>query len=58
MSHDIDEDFDSDDCTCRYIGLGGNDPDGHYRRDRWCPIHGDDPDSARERQQDRRDSDV
>ncbi len=35
-------------CTCRYVGLGGNDPDGYVKRDRWCPVHGEDPDRARE----------
>ena len=39
-------------CTCRYVGLGGNDPDGHVRRDRDCPLHGADPDYALEAKRD------
>ena len=49
--------FGEGECTCRYIGLGGNDPDSYYRRDKWCPVHGMDPDQAldekREREWDR-----
>jgi hypothetical protein len=36
-------------CTCHRTGLGGNDPDAGWRLDRWCPIHGQDPDEARDR---------
>ena len=39
-------------CTCQYVGLGGNDPDGYIRRDRDCPIHGADPDHALEAKRD------
>ena len=41
------------DCTCTYRGLGGNDPDGYVQIDRWCPVHGDDPDRARDERMDR-----
>lgn len=34
-------------CTCRWVGEG-NDPDAHVRRDEWCPLHGRDPDEARD----------
>ena len=40
-------------CTCRYVGLGGNDPDGHIKTDRNCPLHGIDPDAERDRRMDR-----
>jgi hypothetical protein len=46
--------FGKGDCTCRRTGLGGNDPDGGWRLDRWCPVHGEDPDTALERQRDDR----
>ena len=41
------------DCTCTYRGLGGNDPDGYVQLNRWCPVHGDDPDRARDERMDR-----
>ena len=39
-------------CTCRWIGEG-NDPDQHIKRDEWCPLHGRDPDAARDERMDR-----
>ena len=42
-----------DECTCRYFGLGGNDPDGYVKLDRWCPVHGQDPDDARDAKMER-----
>lgn len=44
-------------CSCRFMGRGGNDPDAYWRIDKWCPIHGIDVDRAleerRERERDR-----
>jgi hypothetical protein len=49
---DDDETFGEGECTCRRTGLGGNDPDAGWRLDRNCPIHGEDPDAARELRRD------
>jgi len=54
---DDDESYGQGECSCRYIGRGGNDPDAYWRLDKWCPVHGRDPDDARdemiERERDR-----
>ena len=39
-------------CTCQWVGEG-NDPDAHIKRDEWCPLHGRDPDAARDARQER-----
>jgi hypothetical protein len=36
------------DCTCYHHGRR------RHRRDKWCPVHGKDPDQAYEEQRDRR----
>ncbi len=38
-------------CTCQWIGANG-DPDQHIKRDRDCPLHGIDPDAARDARMD------
>ncbi len=48
------DDFGQGECTCRRMGLGGNDPDAYWRLDRWCPVHGEDPDYAWEDRRDNR----
>jgi hypothetical protein len=40
------------DCTCRVVGVNG-DPDQYIRLDKYCPVHGIDPDHAREDRRDR-----
>ena len=45
-------DLNAQGCTCQWIG-SGNDPDAHIKRDRNCPIHGFDPDAARDAVMDR-----
>lgn len=47
-----DDGFGGGGCTCRRTGLGGNDPDAGWKIDRGCPIHGEDPDAAYERERD------
>jgi hypothetical protein len=49
---DEEESFGEGECTCLRIGRGGNDPDAGWRRDRNCPVHGEDPDYALERRRD------
>jgi hypothetical protein len=40
------------DCTCRVTGNNG-DPDQYIKLDKYCPVHGIDPDYAREDAHDR-----
>lgn len=46
---DDDDDFGTGECTCHRTGRGANDPLAGWRVDRWCPVHGLDPDAERER---------
>lgn len=39
-------------CTCHWVGEG-NDPDAYLKLDEWCPLHGRDPDHARDERIDR-----
>ena len=43
------DEYGQGECTCRRTGRGGNDPEAGWRIDRWCPVHGLDPDAERER---------
>ena len=49
---DEEDEYGEGECTCRLTGRGGNDPDAGWHIDRWCPVHGLDPDAERERVRD------
>lgn len=51
---DDDEMFGQGECTCRRTGRGGNDPDAGWKVDKWCPIHGRDPDEEYEKMRERK----
>ena len=50
---DDEGDFGVDECTCRRTGLGPGDPDDGWKLDKWCPVHGLDPDEEYEKMRER-----
>ena len=57
-SHVGEDGYGEGECTCRQTGLGPNDPDAGWRLDKWCPVHGKDPDDALDEMRERQHDDI